>query len=425
MTQRIWAVCAALAFQAAPALAKPGDLPVDIMQQCPEGRETDGPLERPRPEFATQPAGDFSPSTPRATGAGGDLLPATRGNGWIDRDLAPRRAHQVRDSIRRVRRAPLDFDATPDDLQAQHLLNLAEQCRREGDYARARICYEEAHLLNPTSRCGRLAIDRLHGLDRERFGDLLGDAEEAEDVAPLPSRRAPEERLREMEGFEEMLKSTVPLGDAEEFVPQPPVDTQDCDTGFADVVLHNEAAKEPPWTAARKCFASLIDVERLSLSLEPAEQCEKMLLCRAFALTQGQDEISVILERYDPPRLFGEKGVSYKHEQLVDVEPCPAGGRIRLRLGILSVAKAGDANSKLRQTSTRPSSCPVCARPEDLAAWITSTIYAKPFLSGRRGGWVIQFEPAPEPPACDADSARSWWHETLRTWACWHGLSLQ
>jgi hypothetical protein len=136
---------------------------------------------------------------------------------------------------------------TPHDAEAARLLALGERCRQIGDYAQAAVCFEEAHLVSPTSIAGRLAIDRLREMEVERFGGPRGAAEEAELPAfatpqrpviepregstprqpasqpgtsperkpQLPPVPTPNER-NELQKLKEMLDSTVPLGGAEE-----------------------------------------------------------------------------------------------------------------------------------------------------------------------------------------------------------------
>ncbi len=98
---------------------------------------------------------------------------------------------------------------------ARHVFQVGERCRSQGNLDMARTCYEEAHLLSPTSRPGRLAIQRLHELEQDR-----GGAEEQEEP-PLPPRRTPttEEPPLQQRGpvkpeqmYEEMRRNSQPLG---------------------------------------------------------------------------------------------------------------------------------------------------------------------------------------------------------------------
>jgi hypothetical protein len=224
MTKRIWFAWAVLGlFGAAcpsPTFAKPGDLPVDVDQQCPDARETTRSIhtEGSDDRFATG-------LPPRA-----DVAPAT-GTRWTTRGLAPRPTHELRDGC--------PEPTITHDVEAEQLFSFAEQCHRRGESSRARVFYEEVYLLSPESASGRLALERLREVEREQ----LGDAEETEDAEPPASEReagtprnsgtqagegAPtrnpqlpplplDHRYREMlERYREILESTVPLGGAEE-----------------------------------------------------------------------------------------------------------------------------------------------------------------------------------------------------------------
>jgi len=84
-----------------------------------------------------------------------------------------------------------DFDR---DKQATQLFEVGEIYRRTGQYASARTYFSRVHQSAPTSRLGRLAIDRLGELD-----DRLREAEESSEIDP--------EAL-----FDRMIERTIPLG---------------------------------------------------------------------------------------------------------------------------------------------------------------------------------------------------------------------
>src|SRR3954469_15681098 len=86
--------------------AKPPDLPVDQNHQCPEGREPIAP----------------APFTPEELG---------------------RLLHEVAE-------APVEA-AAPRLAEVRHLFEIAERCRLKGDLAKARTCYQEVHLMSPTT----------------------------------------------------------------------------------------------------------------------------------------------------------------------------------------------------------------------------------------------------------------------------------
>ncbi|MCI0685420.1 MAG: hypothetical protein L0Y71_25245 [Gemmataceae bacterium] len=141
------------------AWAKPADLPAEVQQQCPDGR--DG-----------QHAEGFGP---RPT----EPPPSPSGRG-------------VTPAALRIRAEAVPA-LTPVDLQARELFELGEHSRAAGDPIKARVCYEEAHLLSPTSPHGRLAIDRLWELDRAR----LKNAEQADAQSPRQLRGEPTQPRRE------------------------------------------------------------------------------------------------------------------------------------------------------------------------------------------------------------------------------------
>jgi hypothetical protein len=60
--------------------------------------------------------------------------------------------------------------------QAAELFKIAERFRRNGDYAPARALYQRVHLLAPTTRFGRLAIDRLSQVE-ERMREAAEEQE--------------------------------------------------------------------------------------------------------------------------------------------------------------------------------------------------------------------------------------------------------
>jgi hypothetical protein len=45
--------------------------------------------------------------------------------------------------------------------EAQRIFEIGERCRRNGEYGKARTCYQQVHLLTPTTLHGRVAIVRL------------------------------------------------------------------------------------------------------------------------------------------------------------------------------------------------------------------------------------------------------------------------
>lgn len=85
------------------------------------------------------------------------------------------------------------------EKQTRQLFEMADLCRRTGVYEAARFFYQRVHLLSPTTRLGRLAIDRLQEIEIR----LRDDAEEQ----GAPGRDgAPESRLRDIRN------GSMPLG---------------------------------------------------------------------------------------------------------------------------------------------------------------------------------------------------------------------
>jgi hypothetical protein len=244
MAKRIWLFCATLAVIGAvcpSTSAKPGDLPVDITQQCPDARE-------PFAEEGTAPSGECLAARPWA---GADAAPRVRSTVPTARATGPRPVNQARGTHHRVRREVQAPTLTPQDAEAARLFALGERCRQIGDHAQARVCYEEAHVASPTSVAGRLAIDRLRMLELQRLALPADGAEEAEmpdswqprrpttlpdhqrqpqsrpsQAGDSPERRpqpTPATRGKELRDVNDRLKqmrdSTVPLGGAEEQEP--------------------------------------------------------------------------------------------------------------------------------------------------------------------------------------------------------------
>lgn len=54
---------------------------------------------------------------------------------------------------------------TTESAQVKVLFDKAERNRVQGRAAEARTRYQQVHLMSPTSRLGRLAIDRIHSLE--------------------------------------------------------------------------------------------------------------------------------------------------------------------------------------------------------------------------------------------------------------------
>jgi hypothetical protein len=102
----------------------------------------------------------------------------------------------VQSLLERMKTQPTDAasSASDRDKQARQLFEVAEFYRRTSHYASAKFYYQRSHQAAPTSRLGRLAIDRIGEME-----DRLRAADES-------SERDPEAL------FQEMRERTVPLG---------------------------------------------------------------------------------------------------------------------------------------------------------------------------------------------------------------------
>jgi hypothetical protein len=85
------------------------------------------------------------------------------------------------------------------ESQSLQLFKTAESCRLAGDFEKARRCYQQVHLLTPTSRVGRLSIDRLGEIE-ERMRESTEESD-----APAPAGK-PEQSRRDIR------QGSIPLG---------------------------------------------------------------------------------------------------------------------------------------------------------------------------------------------------------------------
>jgi hypothetical protein len=202
------ALLAALCSSAAGSvsLAKPPDLPIEQDITVPEGREPAG-------------SGDLFDALREAVQKARieiDLvLPGGDGPVMLDMVVPTLLPQLLAEGLRRQMMEPApsidELDPSSDQgEQARQMFEEGERCRRQGNATRARTCYEEAHLLSPTSRFGRLAIQRLDALDR-----VNDSAEEQEEP---PTRRAPttdEPPLSQgpaKQSFDKIRRGSQPLG---------------------------------------------------------------------------------------------------------------------------------------------------------------------------------------------------------------------
>jgi hypothetical protein len=212
MSKWIWSIAligACLAATAPPSAAKPPDLPADPEINCPEGRE---PSERGRFGTELEPRNGRSEvevevRSPARAGAAPclelDVLCPSLVPMLLERILQPgfeteaqdhraAAATAVRDETEgQVAHGADDGPVAPTAtaVQVETMFEIAERCRRDGDMARARTCYQETHLLAPTSRFGRLAVERLRQLELEVAAESA--------TTQTESRREPYEELAE------------------------------------------------------------------------------------------------------------------------------------------------------------------------------------------------------------------------------------
>lgn len=105
---------------------------------------------------------------------------------------------------------------TPDSERAVEIFERAERHRKSGQLFDARRAYEEVHLMSPTSRVGRAAIQRLR--DLETPGNDFSEEQEpplirssAYQPSAQPPRREVNRVKRDRSEYEDMLRGTQPL----------------------------------------------------------------------------------------------------------------------------------------------------------------------------------------------------------------------
>jgi hypothetical protein len=158
------------------AWGKPADLPADDKIQCPEGQEKGehGGISLGSDHFADAPKSPASIDTVSPT-----LVPACV-EMWLQK-VGEMFFVQQRDVF-------VPFN-TP-ERQVRDLFERAEKCRRSGDFANARTNYQRLHMLAPTSRLGRLAIDRIIEIE-ERMREPAEEAEPPQSFRQMRERSQP------------------------------------------------------------------------------------------------------------------------------------------------------------------------------------------------------------------------------------------
>jgi hypothetical protein len=207
MSKRVWGAALALgmgwvAASGPVSLAKPPDLPVHPQVTCPDGRVTPGTTgdhsEAAAPERTVEAIPDLTwlnmmvPEMVTRTLRAGGLLPAAAGTAAVEA-LSPLKVDREQ-HIERYR-------------QARRIFLLGMEYEQKGDVSKARVCFQEAHLLSPETRYGRMAMERLSRLENQvRDGRGAEEAEEREKPNPRGAGQTPSQQ------YEEMLRRTMPLG---------------------------------------------------------------------------------------------------------------------------------------------------------------------------------------------------------------------
>lgn len=201
MSKRLWSATLALgmgwvAASGPVSSAKPPDLPVFPQVTCPEGRITEsGSGHDTAPQANVELIPDLSwaqavvPGLAIHTAQAVWLWPAA---GSHDTDAVPQKVERQR-LVERYR-------------QAQRIFALGMEYQQRGALNKARTCFQEAHLLSPDTRFGRMAMQRLNDLESQsRTGDGTEDSEER----VKPSRGDGQSNEQQ---YQDMLRRTIPLG---------------------------------------------------------------------------------------------------------------------------------------------------------------------------------------------------------------------
>ena len=160
------------------ASAKPADLPEDDKIHCPQGQEK-GEHGGVTIDLDLL-SGGLAVEPPRI-----DAVSPTIVQAWVEQwiqMLGEACLQQGRDGVRST--------SDSKEAQARQEFEAAERDRRSGHFADARNRFQRVHLLAPTSRLGRLAIDRLTEIE-QRIRDAGEEAEPPiPNAEPMQSRRS-------------------------------------------------------------------------------------------------------------------------------------------------------------------------------------------------------------------------------------------
>ncbi|HZZ81010.1 MAG TPA: hypothetical protein VFE62_21090 [Gemmataceae bacterium] len=178
-----------LGLAGARAWAKPADLPLPSQHACPEGTEDPAQggfsikLDLLSGRITVETGPGKSESTPSIDTVTPALMP-----GLID------------ELVRQAGQIVLQRGAvTGKDLEARRCFEKAERARMAQNFETARLGYQQAHLLSPTSLLGRLAIIRLQQVEEQ-----MRDPSEESSEPPTPRNS--------QSMYRDMNERTIPLG---------------------------------------------------------------------------------------------------------------------------------------------------------------------------------------------------------------------
>jgi hypothetical protein len=161
-----------------------------------------------------------------------------------------------------VHSAPSQADTTENVQRlatARRMYKIGERCLRKGNLDMAYNCFQEAHLLAPTSSYGRRAIDRLSEIDECRVGQGSTEAQESGDAPAQDDAEAAAGRLhsaRDMYRIGERCRKTG-------------------DLGMAVNCFREAEALCPGSTYARRAAHRIAEIEKQRSADETAEPAEE------------------------------------------------------------------------------------------------------------------------------------------------------
>lgn len=178
------------------AWAKPAGLPVPCQRDCADGKDgKDGKDDKEH--------GSMSITIDLLTGRiSVDFTTDTDPPAMIDAvcpSVLPALLEQILTQAGNALSQPQP-PATVQEKMAQRMFRDAEDCARRGQLEKARLLYQQVHVLAPTSSIGRKAIDRLQQVE-ERMRDSAEESSDPPSTAPDPEAN-----------FRNLRDRTIPLG---------------------------------------------------------------------------------------------------------------------------------------------------------------------------------------------------------------------